>query len=366
MTVRLKNFLKHIIYSFVNIFVFKQKMINPTTLLLIRMDGIGDYILFRNFIEVLKQSATYRDFRITLCGNMIWRDLSEELDGKWVDKFIWIDRNKFTSNLLYRYRKLREISSCGYEVAIHCTYSRDYYCSDMIMDMVNSTEKIGSIGDFSNIEPWEKSVSDNFYTKLLPAKTDILFEYYRNREFFEILLEQRLSIKRPSIYFSTNPRPPNLPNGYVLLFIGASHQNKKWATNRFSEVALHIHNKHHLEVVLCGGMSDTNDAKDIIRQYGNNVHNLVGETTLLELLTIISHASQIISNDSCVPHMAVALGTVPVIVISNNNSFGRFLPYPPEITKNCCHISDLTLNLITTDRVVSEIDKLFEGVTSND
>ncbi len=86
--------------------------------MIIRFDAIGDYILFRNFIEVLKKSEKYRDYKITLLGNNAWKSLSKELDSEFVDEFIWLDRNKFHKDFLYRYKKLKEITACGYEVVM--------------------------------------------------------------------------------------------------------------------------------------------------------------------------------------------------------------------------------------------------------
>jgi len=40
----------------------------------------------------------------------------------------------------------------------------------------------------------------------------------------------------------------------------------------------------------------------------------------------------IVSNETFIPHMAVALGLKNIFVISNGNHFGRFIPYPSEIT----------------------------------
>src|ERR1700744_4365147 len=58
-------------------------------ILLIKTDAIGDYILFRNFIEVLKTSELYRDYEITLLGNGLWRDIAHKYDGAFISKFIF-------------------------------------------------------------------------------------------------------------------------------------------------------------------------------------------------------------------------------------------------------------------------------------
>jgi len=93
------------------------------SLLIIRLDAIGDYVLFRNYIEVLKNSEKYKDYKITLVGNIAWKSIAEELDSKYIDNFIWTDREKFEKNFIYRYKKLKKISSKGYDVVINPTYS---------------------------------------------------------------------------------------------------------------------------------------------------------------------------------------------------------------------------------------------------
>lgn len=57
------------------------------------MLAIGDYILFRNFIKVIKESERYKNYSFTLLGNKIWKDIAEEYDNEYIDKFIWIDTN---------------------------------------------------------------------------------------------------------------------------------------------------------------------------------------------------------------------------------------------------------------------------------
>ena len=84
-----------------DLFVKKSKKIKTKSILLIRLDSIGDYVLFRNYIEELKKNEKYKDYSITLLGNNVWKSLSIELDRKYIDNFIWLDRNKFNKNVFY-------------------------------------------------------------------------------------------------------------------------------------------------------------------------------------------------------------------------------------------------------------------------
>lgn len=81
MTSKLKTLIKLIIYFVIELFIKPSKEIQPKSLLLIRLDAICDYVLFRNYIELLKTSEKYKDYSITLLGNIAWKNLCEELDG---------------------------------------------------------------------------------------------------------------------------------------------------------------------------------------------------------------------------------------------------------------------------------------------
>ena len=318
-----------------NIFVVPNKNIQKHSLMLIRLDAISDYIIFRNFIKLIKTSAKYKNYSITLLGNIAWKDLSVELDKNYIDKYIWIDRDEFNKNIDYRYNKIKEITSCGYEVIIHPTYSREFFIGDSIVNIVSAKEKIGSEGDLSNIEPWQKKIGDSYYTKLIPAKKEIMFEFYRNKEFFENIIETKLEIKKPHINLIPKELPFSLPKRYAVLCTGADSGFRKWwNAENFAKVGRYIKSKYAYEIVLCGEKEDIGDAKEFGNFFGMDFVNLVGKISLIDLLYVIHRGNMMIANESSAPHIAVAIGMADIFVIPNANHFGRFVPYPKEICEN--------------------------------
>jgi len=332
---KLKTSIKLTIYALINFFIKPSKKTKPKSLLLIRLDAIGDYVLFRNFIAELKKSEKYKNYSITLLGNSAWKSISEELDSEFIDKFIWIDRNKFNKNIVYRYKKLQEIVSDGYELVLSPVYSREFLVSDAIVKLVSAEEKIGSIGDLSNIRKWQKRISDKYYTRLIPAKDEIMFEFYRNKEFFENLLNTRLDIKKPHIELRKKKIHFKLPeNNYAILFIGATDSYRKWGMENFAKVAKYLNERYGYEIVVCGGPGDIKDVEEFERYFEGNFTNLVGKTSLVELLFVIYNGNLMISNETSAPHLAVALEMTNIFVISNGNHYGRFTPYPKEMTSS--------------------------------
>tara|TARA_A100001015_G_C15044862_1_gene742861 strand:- start:5211 stop:6326 length:1116 start_codon:yes stop_codon:yes gene_type:complete len=318
----------------VNIFVTPSKNIEQKKFLLIRLDAIGDYVLFRNFIKVLKESDKYKDYSFTFVGNDNWKGLSEELDGQYIDEFIWVNKNKFTRNLVYRYKKLKSIALFGYEVILCPVYSRDFFDTDMLVKIINATEKIGSDGDLSNINRWQKKIGDKYYDKIIPANDSILFEFDRNKEFFENFLDVKLEIYRPNISLNCKKIQFNLPHKYAILFIGASSITKQWSIENFAKVGKHIKEKYGHDIVLCGAPNDREAALKFSLYFKDTYIDLVGKTSLIELLQVFSKGNLMVSNETVAPHMAVALNMASVIVIYSGRHYGRFAPYPKEMSPN--------------------------------
>ena len=382
---KLKTLIKFVIYLAIQSLVKPSKEIKPKSLLLIRLDAIGDYVLFRNFIEVLKKSEKYKEYKITLLGNIAWKDLSEELDREFVDEFIWLDRNKFNKDLVYRYKKLREITTKGYEVVLSPVYSREFFYTDTIVKLVHANEKIGSVGDLSNITKWLKKKSDKYYSKLIDARSEIMFEFYRNKEFFEKLLNQKIDLHKPHIDIKKIKQKNfsfKLPQRYAILFIGASANFKKWNIESFAKVGMWLKRKYDYEIVLCGANSDRDDALKFRKYFVGEYLDLVGKTSLVELLYVIYNADLMISNDTSVPHLAVALGKKNIFVIYNGNHYGRFVPYPKDIIENYYVIyhpeiekdldnykklsnsygyrSNLDINEISVESVIEKVEKVLK------
>jgi hypothetical protein len=64
-------------------------------LLIIRLDDIGDYLLFRNSLNIYKKSPKWAGYKITLLGNQAWKSLYEHLDEGATDSNIWVNKNNF-------------------------------------------------------------------------------------------------------------------------------------------------------------------------------------------------------------------------------------------------------------------------------
>ncbi len=386
-----KLYNKLFIYLPVDILIFLRNFINNATIrldtkpspdkriIIFRHDGIGDYVLFRNFIEVFKKSPKFAGYKITLLGNAVWKDLAEFLDKDYINNFIWLDKKKFTADFFYRYKKFKEITSVKYEILIH-PFSREFFNADNdLACLITADKKIGSIRVPRFIKPYKKKILEKIYTELIPDIENILFEFYKNKNFFERILPEKINIDRPFINLPSINPPSSSPelsenpdlksrvgisSPYAAFFIGASVKHRKWPAKNFAEVARYLKTKYGHGIVLCGGKNELSDVSEFKKHFQTSFIDTVGKISLVELLYVIKNASLVISNETMAPHIAMALANAnaneasdvhidstnlnapvavskpalikpAVIVISTGEaSYGHFVPYPKGIGDN--------------------------------
>ncbi len=374
------NLIKYLIYLILDtILSFQKQEKTPKTLLLIKLDSIGDYLLFRNFLKFFKTSDSYRNYKITLLGNIVWKDLAEKFDKESVDNFLWLDRNKFSNNLFYKFQLLNSIYKSGFETVIDCAYSREILFGDSIIKTSRATNRIGSVGSPDNYVKWKRNLlTDKFYTNLISTSDKIIFEFERNREFISKILNYNLDIRKPNL--DTNEIDSfDFEEKYIVIFPGANDTKRRWSVEKFSKVIFHIVNNYKFLIVLAGSNSDVKIVEKIFKHFvTNRVKNFVGKTNLPEFAKLIAGAELLITNETSAVHFAASVNT-PFVCISNGNHFGRFHPYPEEagvegvfiypkeIKNNLANIdylkskygfgSNLDINLIDENEVISIVDK---------
>lgn len=115
---------------------------------------------------------------------------------------------------------------------------------------------------------------------------------------------------------------------YIVISPCSSMAYRNWTIEGYAAVADYITEKHQLPVVLSGGSSV------IEKEYGEKISarchhkpvNLIGKTSLKELLAVIDGAELLIAPDSGPAHMATAVNT-PVIGLYACTNPDRARPY---------------------------------------
>lgn len=296
-------------------------------ILIVRLDAIGDFILWFDAAQGLRSLYPKNRYQITLLGNNIWTNLAADFD---LFDDIWsLDRRKFSKNIFYRLAMLTKIRREGFGIAIQPTYSREFMYGDSIINASCANERIGSEGDCSNIEPWQKRISDRWYTRLIPAANDPLMVLIRNAEFMRGLGLTEFKAGIPALPVSAKmPQGMNIENYYVL-FPGAGVRIRQWPIENFKKVAERIYRATGWVGIVCGGPGEEALGTVLEDHADVPLQNWVEKTSLQELISIIAGAHFLVANETSAVHIAAAVST-PSVCILGGGHFDRFMPYRLE------------------------------------
>ena len=156
---------------------------------------------------------------------------------------------------------------------------------------------------------------------------------------------------------------------------------RDWRAERYAAVADHAHSRYGAQILLTGGSTELEQgyAEDIAREATCTPVNLIGRTSLKQLLAILERASAIVCPDSGPAHMATAVATpvVGLYATSNRLRTGPYLSqhlvadrYPDAVHREFGASVDeirfgrrvrnpAAMDLITVEDVIEKLDLAF-------
>ena len=314
----MKNQIALLLYKLVLLFAKcspAKRSVN--SVLLIKNDEIGDYILFRNFLKDIRSSEKYKNHKITLLGNIIWKQLFDEFDSAHVNDVIWMEKKKFQKEIFYRFSFLRTIRKRGFSEVVNCIYSRNMLNDECFVSVANCDIKIG-------MKQARDKVTDSLYTGLIRVGDNIQFDIFRNQDFIGSLIGKPEKALHNSVFFEPLVQKKITDKKYCVIFAGAGKQDKLWPARYFAEIITYIHSKYDLDLYLCGGPGDVKDLIEI------QVNDITGKTTMPQSLNVLASAEFMLSVDTGSVHMGSGV-KCPVIALYSGRDYGRFAPYPKDV-----------------------------------
>ena len=308
----------------------------PDRILLVRLDNIGDFVLWLRSAQEIAHSLHNSGKFVTLVASSPWANWTQELGL--FDQVISLDRSRFAYRPLFRLRFQIALRRLGFSVVVVPGYSHDWAQGDAIARVCGAPERIASEGDPAYGTLLERHVSRSWFTKLLPASRDALMELDRNAEFTAHLLGHLplTSGSDLTAYYSAEgmhgtAQAAGARAPFYVLVPGASEGMKRWPVEHFREIVRRLHERTGWQGILCGSADEHALAELVSQGQRAPLLNLTGRTTLPQLTALLAGASVLIANDTAAVHIAAAVGT-PTVCVLGGGHVGRFLPYPPHST----------------------------------
>lgn len=297
-----------------------------TDVLVVRLDAIGDFLLWSDAARRLAEHYRGEGRRVVLLANAAWAGLAADLDA--FDAVWGLDRRRFLLHPAYRLALLRRIRRAGFGLAVQPTFSRELLLGDAVVRASGAHMHIGFAGDLANRRGWQRWLGDRWYGRLVPATPWPLHELERNAEFLHGLgIAATPAIGRlPGL----PPREPGLGDAFVL-FPGAGWDGRRWPPAAFAALAGRIAAATGWRGIVAGGPGDRQMAAELCAAAPIPLDNRTGRSTLAELAVLLRDARLLVANETSAVHLAAMVGT-PSVCITGGGHFGRFVPYTPSVS----------------------------------
>lgn len=301
---------------------------NPRSIVIIRLDQIGDFFLWLPWAKALRRH--FKDEHITLVVNEELLETAQTfLD---FDRYIPVAPKRFLTEAKYRRKIRKAVRMRTYDIAVNPRISRYILLDDLIQLWCRAGRNyvFGYTPDQAyhpRIQFCQKLV-DRLWTTI---PQHLIHELENNACFTKAIIPEAEA--EPDFYLRPPPSPPGLPAHYFVLCPGAGRPYRQWNRENFATVARHLCETHiGMHCVICGSAADEETAKYILSQLPAGCGlSLCGRTSIPEFAGVLQKAQLVIGNDTGGIHIAAAVGT-PAVALVGGGGWERFLPYPERFS----------------------------------
>lgn len=305
--------------------------------LIVRIDAIGDYVLWRTCFRVLRTSPRFRNAHVTLLGNCAWKHLFETVDTNMADDAIWVNPSdyiktsfdnlfpfvwQFKPSLIRKRQRLRDLlSGKMFDIVLLPTVSRNPFLDHLFAGIAPELWGVASSASL---------LTDVYYARLAPSPSPSAFVYTQNWQVLNFFIGENRTITNMEPLIDLSLRSDSQT---AAIFPGASHWTRRWPIRAFAEVAQYVIDVRGLDVVVIGGPDDVTRANLLVVKTDRpgRIRSEAKKGTLMDMVKIIANAKLLISNDTCAAHFGAAQA-VPTICITNGISGeNMFWPYPDDM-----------------------------------
>ncbi len=147
---------------------------------------------------------------------------------------------------------------------------------------------------------------------------------------------------------SKNLVPIGIPYVCVVPGVGSLRPHRAYPLDKWIDLITKQLSNTDNNIVLLGGPDEINISQtlDAVAQCNGRVLNLIGKTSLVELVSILSKAKHLYSADTGILHIGAAVG-VPITAlfsITSEKRFGPFSPYAEVLRSGDCSCNPSATN----------------------
>ena len=293
----------------------------PATLCILRLSAVGDICHTLPVVRTLQQ--VWPETKLTWIIGKVESTLVDDIPDI---EFIIFDKAKG----FHAYRELhQQMKGRHFDVLLHMQMSLRASLASLL---IPAEIRLGFDKQRANDLQW-LFTNSRIANQSKQHVMDSLFGFLKALGIIERRLEWNIPIPA-AVSTEVNKLLPQKP--FMVISPCSSMVYRNWHAEGYAQVIDYAAKKYHLPTVLTGGPSgiELEYGEKISRLCQHKPLNLIGQTSLKQLLAILQQANLLIAPDSGPAHMATAVDT-PVIGLYAATNPDRARPYlSPELVIN--------------------------------
>ena len=297
--------------------------------LVIRVDGIGDMVLFqpafRHYAEVFGVDPS----EVTLLGCDSWKALAADLFPGC--RFRSFDERAYVRRPFYRLKVSLWVRRQGFAVVTCDSYLRRPLINDALVYVSGAPRRIVA-------KPYISAKTAAVFAWYLARCQQVIdtgaypdHEIDRHFRFLSQLAGRTIPPEPPRFGWSAPPEV-TVPGRYAVLNVGANEPGRRWPFAAFLKLADDLA-RRGLTVAFVGGPAEAACKAELAAaDREGRFLDLIGRISLRGLMTLLRDAAVVVTNETGPAHLAIGLGA-PTVMILGGGQYGAWAPFPPSVAQ---------------------------------
>ncbi len=285
-------------------------------LLVMRLDNIGDVIMTSPVLQAIKEALPQA--QVTLMASPAGSQVAPLLP--WVDqvltwRVLWQDLGQLAFDPEREWQLIQTLKRYHFDAAIILTsFSQSPHPAGFVCAMAGIPLRLGE----------SKETDRHTLTHAVPPAPDDLHQVDRNLHLIESI---GFPVRNRYLSLSLPDASPDLVRSpYLLLNPWTSCPSRNYPVERFAVVADRLNRVTGWPVVVTGMEKDRDRSQFLFRYLGDRAINLIGQTSLMELVRLVAQANLVLTNNTSVMHVADAIQTPLVVLFAGTEQESQWSP----------------------------------------
>ena len=294
---------------------------DPANILVVRLDGFGDFALYLPYALALREFYPRVKYRLTLCANADWCELAEKLLP--FDGFIPLEVRRYMTDHPYRRSMNLQIAGGRFGGLIQPRFFREPFLEDRL------ALAAGCGGAAFAVTPahLQHRIAHFLQKRLYDTWIDCppaLHEAEKNRELMKALGRGGIFPPRPEL---PPPPAPWREGEYAVVLPGSGKGVcAAWPPERWGKALADV----KLPIAVAGSANERELVAAAATSLGDRAVPLAATLSSVEFAGLLAHAALVVGNDTGGVHFAAWCG-VPALAVAGGGHPGCYYPYPADM-----------------------------------